>query len=248
MVGSSPLILLNDLILTANSGLPDSQQIEPFGLFSVTPVGAMLIVTGIFYFVLLGRWVLPVHSDKDDATSGQTMQAYMRGTYGLNADIFEVLVPDGNILVGQTLNDIMDAHHLYIIGTDYRGKKVVAPMVDTRIETPCRLAVLGLRRVVDEFAETYGLTVLPSPERFVEDFAATSAGVAEIVIPPTSSLIGKEPKELRIRQTYGFSLLAIHRGEEVLSLVETEEHEACRLGDQVLRSGDTLAVHAPWDA
>jgi len=185
LVGSSPLILLNDLILTANSGLPESQQIEPFGLFSVTPVGAMLIVTGILYFVLLGRWVLPAHSDKDDATSGQTMQAYMRGTYGLNADIFEVLVPDGNILVGQTLNDIMDAHHLYIIGTDYRGKKVVAPMVDTRIETPCRL---------------------------------------------------------------GFSLLAIHRGEEVLSLVETEEHEACRLGDQVLRSGDTLAVHAPWDA
>ncbi|WP_262910652.1 SLC13 family permease, partial [Psychroserpens luteolus] len=44
MVGSSPLILLNDLILTANGGLPADQQIEPFGLFSVTPVGAMLIV------------------------------------------------------------------------------------------------------------------------------------------------------------------------------------------------------------
>ncbi len=248
MVGSSPLILLNDLILTANNGLPADQQIEPFGLFSVTPVGAMLIVTGILYFVLLGRWVLPAHSDKDDATSGQSMQAYMRQTYGLNADIFEVIVPEGNILVGQTLSDIMDAHHLYIIGTDYRGKKVVAPMVDTQIETPCRLAVLGLRRVVNEFADTYGLTVAPTPERFVEDFAPTSAGVAEIVIPPTSSLIGKEPKELRIRQTYGFSLLAIHRGEEVLSLVETEEHEACRLGEQMLRSGDTLAVHTPWDA
>ena len=248
MVGSSPLILLNDLILTANHALPEDQQIAPFGLFSVTPVGAMLIVTGILYFVLLGRWVLPAHSDKEDATSGQSMQAYMRGTYGLNADIFEVLVPEGNILVGQTLSDVMDAHHLYIIGTDYRGKKVVAPMNATRIETPCRLAVLGLRRVVHEFADTYGLEVLPTPDQFVEDFATTSAGVAEIVVPPNSGLIGQKPKDLRIRQTYGFSLLAIHRGEEVLSLVETEEHAACRLGEQTLRAGDTLAVHTPWDA
>ncbi|MEM9582467.1 MAG: SLC13 family permease [Pseudomonadota bacterium] len=248
MVGSSPLILLNDLLITANEGLPADQQMPPFGLFSVAPIGIMLIITGILYFVLLGRWVLPTVSDKEDATSGQTMQAYMRQTYGLNADIFEVVVPEGNILVGQTLADIMDAHHLYIIGTDYRGKKVVAPMVNTTIETPCRLAVLGLRRVITEFADTYGLKVLPTPERFVEDFAATSAGVAEIVIPPTSSVIGKMPTELRIRQTYGFSLLAIHRGEEVLSLVETEEHEACRLGEQVLRSGDTLAVHTTWAA
>lgn len=248
LVGSSPLILLNDLMASANAMLPEDAKMEPFGLFDVTPIGAMLIVTGILYFLLLGRWVLPKVAERDDATSGQSMQAYMRQTYGLNADIFEVLVPEGNILVGQTLADIMDAHHLYIIGTDYRGKKVVAPRSTTRIETPCRLAVLGLRRVVQDVADIYGLSVQRAPERFAEDFAATSAGVAEAVIPPTSSLIGKAPEELRIRQTYGFSLLAIHRGEEVLSLVETEEHEACRLGKQVLRSGDTLAIHTPWEA
>ena len=55
MVGSSPLILLNDLIDTANKGLPADQQMEPFGLFSVTPIGAALILTGIAYFFFLGR-------------------------------------------------------------------------------------------------------------------------------------------------------------------------------------------------
>lgn len=248
MVGSSPLILLNDLVLSANEGLPDGQKIEPFGLFAVTPIGVFLVLTGILYFVLLGRWVLPSGPIKDDSTSGQSMQNYARQTYGLNADLFEVLVPEGNILIGQTLSDIMDAHHLYIIGTDYRGKKVVAPTVDTVIETPCRLAILGLRRVVAEFADIYGLTVLRTPDRFSEDFATTQAGVAEIVIPPGSSLIGKDSRELRIRQTYGFSLLAIHRGEEVLSNVETEDHEATRLGLVEFRQGDTLMVHTPWDA
>lgn len=248
MVGSSPLILLNDLILTANEGLPAAQQIEPYGLFAVTPVGVFLILTGILYFVLLGRWVLPAGASREDATTGQSMQDYIKQTYGLKADLFEVLVPQGNILVGQTLADIMDAHHLYIIGTDYQGKKVIAPMSATCIETPCRLAILGLRRVVADFADIYGLTVLRTPDRFAEDFATTQAGVAEMVIPPNSSLVGKTAQELRIRQTYGFSLLAVHRGEEVLSLVETEDHPATRLGMVEFRTGDTLVVHTPWDA
>ncbi|MBT8120623.1 MAG: SLC13 family permease, partial [Gammaproteobacteria bacterium] len=38
MVGSSPLILLNDLMLTSNRALPAEHQMEPWGLFSVTPV------------------------------------------------------------------------------------------------------------------------------------------------------------------------------------------------------------------
>ena len=59
MVGSSPLILLNDLIIAANDMLPADQQMEPFGLFSVTPIGVMLVLTGVLYFVLFGRWVLP---------------------------------------------------------------------------------------------------------------------------------------------------------------------------------------------
>jgi di/tricarboxylate transporter len=248
MVGSSPLILLNDLIASANSGLPEGQKMEPFGLFAVFPIGVFLILTGIIYFMVLGRWVLPSRGDRDDGTSGQSMQQYVRQTYGLNADLFEVSVPAGNILIGQTLSDVMDVHHLYIIGTDYKGKRVVAPMVTTVVEAPCRLAILGLRRVVNEFADTYGLEVLPRPDRFAEDFATTQAGVGEMVIPPGSNLVGKTSADLRIRQTYGFSLLAIHRGEEVLSLVETEDHPACRLGFEEFHTGDTLIVHTPWDA
>ena len=41
LVGSSPLILLNDLILTSNDALPEADRMETFSLFSVTPVGAV---------------------------------------------------------------------------------------------------------------------------------------------------------------------------------------------------------------
>ena len=47
MVGSSPLILLNDLILTANRSLPETAQMGTFSLFTETPVGVALVATGI---------------------------------------------------------------------------------------------------------------------------------------------------------------------------------------------------------
>ncbi len=249
MVGSSPLILLNDLILASNENLPADRQMEPFGLFSVTPIGVMLVLTGVLYFMLFGRWVLPAQRERGaDASSARSMQNYIENTYGLRADMFEVRVPEGSIIIGQTLSDLMVAHHMYILGTSYRGHKVIAPMADTTIEAPARLAVLGLRRVVlEEFAEPYGLEILPQLDVFADDFAATQSGVAEVVIPPGSGVIGQSPIDLRLRQTHGLSLLAIHRGEETLSHVETEDHVATHIGQVPLQAGDTAVVHVQWD-
>ena len=249
MVGSSPLILLNDLILASNAALPADAQMESFGLFDVTPIGIMLVLTGILYFVIFGRWVLPKQRDRgEDAGSARSVQAYIENTYGLRADMFEVRVPEGSIIIGHKLSDLMVAHHMYILGTSYKGHKVIAPMADTTIEAPARLAVMGLRRVVlEEFAEPYGLEILPALDVFADDFAATESGVAEVVIPPGSSVIGKTPVDLRLRQTHGLSLLAIHRGNETLSHVETEDHQATHIGQVPLQAGDTAVVHVQWD-
>ena len=249
MVGSSPLILLNDLIVASNASLPTDQKMDEFGLFSVTPIGLMLVTTGVLYFVLFGRWVLPSKRDRgSDAGSARSMQNYIESTYGLRADMFEVRVPEGSIIIGQKLADLMVAHHMYILGTSYRGHKVIAPMADTVIEAPARLAVLGLRRVVrDEFADPYGLEIMPQLDVFADDFAATQSGVAEVVIPPGSSVIGQTPIDLRLRQSHGLSLLAIHRGEETMSHVETEDHEATHIGEVPFQAGDTAVVHVQWD-
>ena len=69
MVGSSPLILLNDLIASANRDLPSDAQMEPFSLFSVTPIGISLVLVGILYFVIFGKFVLPI-SERDTGASG----------------------------------------------------------------------------------------------------------------------------------------------------------------------------------
>ena len=247
MVGSSPMILLNDLILSANVDLNEDDRMKPFGLFAPLPVGLALMVSGILYFVLFGRWVLPANTERDEAAAGQSMADYLKHTYGLKADLVEVIVPEGNILVGQTLEDIMNAHNLYIVGTYHAGQKVIAPRVETEILTPCRLAILGRQKVIRNICDIYGLEVLPELEHFAEDFSPVKAGVAELVVTPGSKVVGKSANDLHFRRTYGMSLLAIHRGQETLSLVEHGDHEATRIGLVPLQAGDTLVVHSPWE-
>lgn len=246
MVGSSPLILLNDLIAASNSGLPADRQMAPFSLFSVTPVGICLVIAGIAYFTLFGRWVLPVRQVRKDGTSGRTVKEYFKRAYGLKSDIVEVVFPAGNLLEGQKFRDIMMAHNLYIIGSYHGGRRWVAPPVDTVIETPCRLAMLGRRQVIEEVAGWYGLEVLADLDVFAEDFAPTAAGVAEVVVPPGSAVIGKTPLELSMRRTYGLSLLALHRGDETFSLVETPDHAASDILSIPLQAGDALAAFTLW--
>ena len=91
MVGSSPLILLNDLIESSNSTLPPGTvPMDTFSLFSVTPIGLVLLAGGVLYFVVLGRVVLPVVKDKPQE-SGSTLQ-YFREVYGIQGDVYEARV------------------------------------------------------------------------------------------------------------------------------------------------------------
>ncbi len=241
MVGSSPMILLNDLMVA------DGEPLEPFSLFAPFPIGVALMLSGVLYFVFLGRWVLPSDSNLEHTGSVQTVSEYLKQTYKLKADLVEVRVPEGNLLVGHKLNDVMYAHAIYIIGTSYSGQKVLNPRVDTEILAPCHFAILGRRRVIEEFCDIYDLEILPELEDFAEDFSPTKAGVAELVVPPGSSILGKTPKELRFRSTFGMSLLGIHRGEETMSHVESDEHPSTQIGSIPLQAGDTLVVQTPWD-
>lgn len=60
MVGSSPLIVLNDLITSANRNLPSgAAALSPFAMFAVLPVGLALLASGVAYYTFLAPRLLP---------------------------------------------------------------------------------------------------------------------------------------------------------------------------------------------
>ena len=245
MVGSSPLILLNDLILTSNQGLPESQQMETWSLFSVTPVGVALVVTGILYFVIVGRFVLPTVSAREDAVTGTSAMSYFQSTYGLDYALFEVVVPLESPLVGMKLDDVEHTDKIRVIAAlRGAGDLRIGPgglARDVGIEAGTVLGILASPASLQAFVEKYKLRLRTDLEAFAESLAASKAGIAELVIPPGSSLIGKSARDVWMRKTYGVAMVALHRSGKTY-------REGDGIRDMPLQAGDTLVVHTTWDA
>jgi len=244
MVGSSPLILLNDLILTSNKALPAEHQMETWGLFSVTPVGAALIITGIAYFVIAGRFVLP-KTKSESSTSGSDSMQYFKDIYDVNYALSELVVTKGSPLIGSLLDDVESAYRIRIIATKHKtdGSRIGPGSLarDTEISSGMVLGIIADPGDVAHFVEKYNLKKLKKLNTFSEDLSSSKAGVAEIVIPPGSSLIGKSARDVWMRKTYGLALIGLHRDGETL-------REGDHIRDMAFHPGDTLVVHTPWNA
>ncbi len=237
MIGSSPLILLNDLIETSNKVLPaGTPQMDTFGLFSVTPVGIALLLVGVCYFVFLGRFVLPVIKHKPGESG--SMLKYFKEVYGIAGEVYECRVTRDSPLIGKTLSDIDAAGRAgWIVALRNGDELTVAPRGDSEFWAGSELAIMGRREAVLAFAEEYALRVKNEMDVFAEVLSTASAGIAEIVVMPDSSMIGKSIKEAQIRKQYGATVLAVFRADDVIDQ---------DLADLVMQSGDTLVVHIRW--
>ena len=245
MVGSSPLILLNDLIQTSNTHLADGQQMKLWSLFSTTPVGLALVVTGILYFVIFGRFILPATKSNESNTSGEDTMSYFQDVYGVNYKMFEVVVTDNSPLIGMKLDDIEDAYDIRIIATKLQGQETrVGPGAldrDTGLKAGMVLGIVSEREDLDNFVEKYMLKKRDRLRTFAEDLSANKAGIAEVVIPPGSHMIGKSARDVWLRKTHGIAMVGLHRDGETM-------HEDEDIRNMPFHSGDTLVVHTTWES
>ncbi len=243
MVGSSPLILLNDLILTSNLTLPADKQMAPWSLFSVTPIGIALVITGIIYFVLMGRFVLP--KTAADSSVGNSIEDYFEDIYGLNYELFEVEVPAQSKLAGKKLDDIEHNARIRIIaqGTDNDNYRVAPGTLtrDTTISANSVLAILSAPKNLLAFVDQYGLELRSELRTFSDSLSTEKVGIADVVIPPGSAIIGKSARDLWMRKTYSIAMVALYRNGKTL-------REGDNIRNMPLEAGDTLVVHTSWQA
>ena len=247
MVGSSPLILLNDLIETSNTALPADQQMEAWGLFSVTPIGAPLIIVGILYFVIAGRFVLPKNkeNDKESNTSGSDTLTYFHDIYGIDYELFEVVVQDNSKLLGKKLDEVESRYGIRIIASKLLGNETrIGPGSldrDSGFTAGMVLGVVAEPKALDAFVKNCQLKRRTELRSFSEALSSNKAGIAELVIPPSSSLVGKSARDIWMRKTYGLALVSLFRAGKTL---HEDDHDIRALP---LKSGDTLVVHTTWE-
>lgn len=238
MVGNSPLILLNDLLVSANANLPSGlTTLKPLPMFAPMPIGIALLAAGLAYFHFFGGKRLHENAADAGVTPART-ESYFASVYGIDGDVYELTVTADSPLVGMSLRETEDLHDAPLIlalktGNDSR----LAPPGEARIWVGSVLGVMGPRQAIVDFAQNRFLRSSSRLREFADLFNPARAGISEAVIPPTSTFIGKTATQLQLRKLYNLRLLAINRDKQVL-------RENVR--EQPLRAGDLLVLHSIW--
>ncbi|GMG88334.1 SLC13 family permease [Biformimicrobium ophioploci] len=219
MIGAGPLILLNDLI---------PRGMEPFHLLDVAPLGLTLLLSGLAYWALFHKWLLP------EKLASETSEDIYRETYGVDPTYSYWRWPAelDQMPVGE-LENRFGCHVIAIATPQIR----LSPHREVCIPGRATIAVLSTPQELKKLQEHTSAVRLSEHLELEEALSPANAGFAELVVPPASPLIGNTIREIRIRRSYGITPLAIHRGDTVIK---------SNLRDCSLGAGDSILCHIQW--
>jgi di/tricarboxylate transporter len=227
MVASGPLIMLNDLMRQSGG--------RPFGIFSVTPVGLVLLSLGIIYFLILGRKLLPGKEGSD----GRVIN--LPEEWNLPCRKFIVTVPEASPLAGKTIEEAG-------LWTDY-GVFILAQATDIGIEfAPWRKTVLsagasyavnGSKESMDKLIADFGVELEEGSCPLRNIMESDDVGFAELVVRPRSRFAGRTVRLVAVRKTFGVEPIALNSGGKTIR---------GDISDYPLKDGDAIMVHGSWSA
>jgi di/tricarboxylate transporter len=250
LIGTPPNLIVSDLLA--------EQGLEPFTFFDFTPMGVILIASGIGFMFFIGRQLLP---DRRALVEGQRVETpkELIDRYRLPEDLYRLRVRRNARLVGETIATarLGEAHQITVLeilrlveprprfrlgdpmqwGLNERDRIALKPEPDTTIEVDDILIVQGEADDVSHAAAVWNLGVQPAPAEDEGALIDEEVGVAEVLLPPRSSLVGHTLVNLNFGRTYGLTVLGINR---------PGHREKVELKDAPLQFGDILLVQGPW--
>jgi di/tricarboxylate transporter len=233
LVGSSPLILLNDLLVPFN--------LKPFGLFDVTPVGLALVASGILCFVLLGRFILPQGEQiNGGGTEGQAPSQAPPASGPDSGEFYELRTP-GDFTDYRDPVCVEDIRRRYLLNvvaiTEPPDYKVLSPTPEMEVLSNIDLVVCGREKDVRRMAEAEGMHMKDSLETYKDSLSTQLAGTVEVVVAPRSGYAGKSLKEINFQDRFHVTPLSVYRQEETYR---------AKIDDIVLQVGDVVSFYGTW--
>ncbi|MBV8278713.1 MAG: anion permease, partial [Verrucomicrobia bacterium] len=188
---------------------------------------------------------LKVRTDEHPSgKSGRSLQDLIRD-YQLAGREHRLRIQPESPLVGNTLQDLGPREHgANVIAIErQRGfrRELLNPGAHSELRADDILFVdVPAPETLDRLALTskFRLELLPLQGSYFTD-QSQEVGMAEVMLPPDSSLIGNSLRELDFRRRYQLNVIGLRRGPKASTK---------RLLDEKLRLGDILLVIGPWKA
>ncbi len=230
LVGCSPLILLNDLLVPF--------KLEPFQLFDVTPIGLSLVGSGILFFILFGGLVLPKGEVEAD-TQGEAMPD-SNPADNLGEPVELHTPPDftdfRDPLTVKNIRDTYEVNVVALAGRDDIKHFSLAP--ETEIRSESDMVTYGLKENIDRLCQEQGLLLKEDLSVFKNEMSPSLTGTIEAVVAPRSELIGKTLRLVHFWEQFHVNPVTIYRSDQVF---------LSGLSDIELRSGDAILLHGTWE-
>jgi len=216
------------------SGMLQGVGLQPFGMFDFTPAGMTLLLVGVLFMALAGRFLLPAR-DAVQMLVGSTGESGEAERYPLRARMALLRVPQNSRLTGRTLAEcrIARALGLNILSIRRGGRLHLAPVPDIRLSDGDEVLVLGKLDRLEELAGSPYLHFEPDPPHFVQ-LLSENTGVAELVVTTDSPFAGQSIAQLDFRSHWGCVVLAICRNGAL---------RRSNLRDVVIAAGDELLLY-----
>lgn len=251
LIGTTPNIIVSDLLR--------EQGEETFYFFSYTPIGVLMVLAGTAFMVALGRRILPenwpiTRGAQDQVTSPEELL----NVYRLPDNLYRLRIPNESKLSERTLADSRLGEEFQITVVDIKRAPEPQPLVrfgdqqlviqsdtintifpeaSTQFQSDDVLIVQGEEKAVREAVRFWNLVMQPVSPADEQMLINQEAGIAEVLLPPRSSLIGQSLVDTRFGSRFKLT---------VLNLIRPGESIEAPIKDIPLQVGDILLVQGFW--
>jgi di/tricarboxylate transporter len=226
------LTLLGSSVNLLASEVSDKLGYGAFGLFSFTPIGiGVWLVGGVVMVLLADRFLPDRGSDDDNLIANLSSSGYLT----------EVKIPQGSQLIGQSLHScrLQRRFDVDVLELHRDSERFLPPLADRTLALDDRLLLRCSREDLLRLQQDHTVVLAPTPEEPGMPDQQDKQRMVEVLLPSGSALAGDCLRDLRFRQRYNATVLALRRGNDVV-------RES--LGRAQLREGDVLLLQGPKDA
>ncbi|HCO54718.1 MAG TPA: dATP pyrophosphohydrolase [Pelagibacterium sp.] len=216
LIGTSTNILVDSV--AQRSGM------EPFHIFEMAPVGIAIAVAGIAT-MLLARGLLPDRTTVSSISLSETSKKF----------VLEAVIEDNSPHVGKKAREVAafnrsDRQLIDVLRASFSLRRHIHDVVLQPGD------VVVLRTSVAELLSMKEEGDLNVPEsEHMQSLGSRSSSIVEVLMGPSSGILGKTLKHLRLRRRYGVYPLALHR--RGANLAERFETAPIEVGDTLLIEG-----------
>ena len=198
-------ILANSLLVGA------SPPQRPLSILAFFPTGGLIALAGILFLTLFGDRLLPSREPAGRKHDKKLTGTELENTYDLKERTWKVTLDKHGPFCGRTIREIgLGENYGLVLAAVRNGKRsLLLPDPNMTLKPGNQLLVIGRKERVDALA-CEGLDIELADQK--DSLSKRGLATFELLVMPRSPAVGKNLKDLEFRKRYGWSVIALQRG------------------------------------